>query len=155
MPLTPSEAARASLRQCFKKALAPPRTKPASPPEQSRGITKGGLAQYSLADPFAGINPPPPEVLRKSHSDQPARGRATTHLEWTQEEKKRRSSSRPRGDADPKCGWSSGAEPSWDISKVGGRQSDRARSQPTSEPEALASMPKLKSVVKSVGLKLP
>ena len=71
MPPTPSEAARASLSQCFQKALVTPRTKPAPPPEQSGGLTKGGPAQYSLANPFAGINPPPPEVLRESHSDQP------------------------------------------------------------------------------------
>ena len=155
MPPDPSEAARASLSQCFQKALATPQTKLAPPPEQSGGLTKGGSAQYSLADPFAGINPPPPEVLRESHSDQPSRGRAATHVERPLEEKKRRSSSRPRGEADPKRGRSSGAEPSWDISKVGGRQSDRACSQPASEPEAPASMPKLKSIVKSVRLKLP
>ena len=59
------------------------------------------------------------------------------------------------GEADPKRSWSSGAEPSWDISKVGGRQSDRARSQPTSEPEAPAPTLKLKSIVKSVCLNLP
>ena len=76
-------------------------------------------------------------------------------MEWTQEEKKRRSSSRPRREADPKCGRSSGAEPSWDVSKVGGRQLDRAHSQPASEPEASASTPKLNSIVKSVHLKLP
>ena len=76
-------------------------------------------------------------------------------LERTQEEKKRRSSSHLRGEANPKHGRSSGAEPSWDVSKVGGRQPDRARSQPTSELEASASMPKLKSIVKSVHLKLP
>ena len=75
-------------------------------------------------------------------------------MEWPQEEKKR-SSSHPRGEADPKRGRSSGAEPSWDISKVGGRQSDKARSQPTSEPEAPAPTPKLKSVVKSARLNLP
>ena len=59
-----------------------------------------------------------------------------------------------RGEADPKLGRSSDAEPSWDISNVGGRQSDRARSQPTSEPEAPAPTPKLKSVVKSACLNL-
>ena len=155
MPPTPSEAAQASLSQCFQKALATPRTKPAPPPEQSGGLTKGGPAQYSLADLFAGINPPPPEVLRESHSDQPARGRAAMRLEWPREEKKKRSSSRLRGEVDPKRGQSSGAEPSWDISKVGSRQSDRARSQPASEPEAPAPMPKLKSVVKSARLNLP
>ena len=152
---TPSEAAWATLSQCFQKALAPPQTKPAPPPEQPRGPTKGEPAQYSLADPFAGINLPPPEVLRESHSDQSARDRTTTHLEWTQEEKKRRSSSRPHGEADPKHGRSSGAEPSWDVSKVGGRQPDKARSQPASELEAPASTQKLKSIVKSVRLKLP
>ena len=154
MPPTPSEVAQASLSQCFQKALAPPRTKPAPPPEQSRGPMKGGPAQYSLANPFAGINPPPPEVLRESHSDQSARGRATMCLEWTQEEKKTISSSHPRGEANLKRGWSSGAKPSWDVSKVGGWQTDRARTQPANEPEASASTPKLKSVVKSVHLKL-
>ena len=77
------------------------------------------------------------------------------HLERPPEEKKRRSSSRLRGEAEPKRGRSSGAEPSWDISKVGGRQSDKARSQPASEPEVPAPTPKLKSVVKSVRLNLP
>ena len=149
---TPSEAARASLSQCFQKALATPRTKPAPLPEQLGGLTEGGSTQYSLTDPFAGINPPPPELLKESYSDHPARGRAATHLERPPEEKKRRSSSRPQGEADPKRGRSSGAEPSWDISKVGGWQSDKARSQPASEPEAPASMLKLKSVIKSVHL---
>ena len=72
MPPTPSEVARASLSQCFQKALATPQTELAPPPEQPRGQTKGESAQYSLADPFAGINPPPPEVLRESYSDHPA-----------------------------------------------------------------------------------
>ena len=154
VPPTPSEAARASLSQCFKKALGTSRTKPAPPPEQSGGQIKGGSAQYSLADPFAGINPAPPEVLRESHSDQPARGRAATRLERPPEEKKR-SSYRLRGEAEPKRGRSSGAEPSWDISNVGGQQSNKAHSQPASEPKVPAPMPKLKSVVKSVRLNLP
>ena len=72
MPPAPSEAARASLSQCFQKALATPRTKPAPCPEQPRGQTKGESAQYSLADPFVGINPPPPEVLKESYSNHPA-----------------------------------------------------------------------------------
>ena len=155
MPPTPSEAARASLSQCFQKVLASPRTKPALPPKQPRGQTKRESAQYSLADPFIGINLPPPEVLKESHADHSARGRAATWLEWPPDEKKRRSSSRPRGEADPKRGRSSGAEPSWDISKVGGWQSDKARSQPVSEPETPTPVPKLKSVVKSVRLSLP
>ena len=155
MPLTPSEVAWASLSQCFQKALATPRTELAPPPEQPRGQTKRESAQYSLANPFVGINLPQPEVLKESHADHPARGRAATCLEWPQDEKKRRCSSRPRGEAEPKRGRSSGAEPSWDISKVGGWQSDKARSQPTSEPEALAPTPKLKTVVKSVRLSLP
>ena len=147
--------AQASLSQCFQKALATPRTEPAPPPEQPRGQTKGESAQYSLADPFVGINPPPPEVLKESYSNHPARGRAATRLERPPEEKKRRSSSCPRGEAEPKRGRSSGAEPSWDVSKVGGRQSDKAHSQPASEPEAPAPPLKLKSVVKSVRLNLP
>ena len=72
MPPTPSEVARASLSQCFQKALATTRTEPAPPLEQPRGQTKRESAQYSLADPFVGINPPPPEVLKESHSDHPA-----------------------------------------------------------------------------------
>ena len=155
MPPTPSEAARASLSQCFQKALASPWTEPAPPPEQPRGQTKRESAQYSLADPFVGINPHPPEVLKESHADHPARGRAAMHLEWPLDEKKRRSSSCPRGEAEPKRGWCSGPEPSWDISKVGGRQSDKACSQPISEPEAPVPALKLKSVVKSVRLSLP
>ena len=155
VPPNPSEAARASLSQCFQKALATPRTEPAPPPEQLRGQPKGESAKYSLADPFVGINPPPPEVLKESYSNHPARGRAVTHLERPPEEKKRRSSSHPWGEAEPKCGRSSGAEPSWEVSKVGGRQSDKARSQPASEPEALTPPLKLKSAVKTVRLNLP
>ena len=155
MPLTPSKVAWASLSQCFQKALATSRTKPAPTPEQPRGQAKGESAQYSLANPFVGINPPPPEVLKESYSDHPARGRAATCLEGPPEEKKRRSSSRLQGEADPKHGRSSGAEPSWDISKVGGRQSKKARSQPASELEAPVPLPKLKSAVKSVCLNLP
>ena len=155
MPPTPSEAVRASLSQCFQKALATPQTEPVPPPEQLRRQTKGESAQYSLADPFVGINPPPPEVLKESHSDHPARGRVATRLERPLEEKKRRSSSRLRGEAEPKCGRSSGAKPSWDISKVGGQQSDKARSQPTSESEAPAPTSKLKFIVKSVRINLP
>ena len=155
VPPTPSEAARASLSQCFQKALATPRTELAPPPEQPRGQTRGESAKYSLADPFVGINPPPPEALKKSNPDHPARGRATTRLEWPPEEKKRRSSSCPRGEAEPKRGQSGGAKPSWDVSKVGGQQSDKARSQPASEPEPPTPPPKLKSAVKSVRLNLP
>ena len=69
MPPTPLEAVRASLSQCFQKALATPQTEPAPPPEQPRGQTKGESPKYSLADPFAGINPPPPEVLKESNPD--------------------------------------------------------------------------------------
>ena len=47
------------------------------------------------------------------------------------------------------------AETSWDVSKVGSRQSDKARSQLTSEPEAPTTPPKLKSAVKMVRLNLP
>ena len=57
MPPTPSEAARASLSQCFQRVMTTTRTKPAPPPEQPKGRAKEAPAQYSLADPFAGINP--------------------------------------------------------------------------------------------------
>ena len=72
MPLTPSEAAWASLSQCFRKALATPRTEPVPPPEQPRGQTKGESPKYSLADPFVGINLPPTEVLKESNLDHSA-----------------------------------------------------------------------------------
>ena len=77
------------------------------------------------------------------------------HLERPPEEKKRRTTSRPLGEAEPKRGWSSGAKPSWDISKVGGQQSDKTHSQSSSEPEAQAPPSKLKSVVKLDRLNLP
>ena len=124
-------------------------------PGTTKGQAKGELAQYSLADPFVGINLPPPKVLKESYSDHPAQGRATMRLERPPEEKKRRSSSCPRGEAEPKRGRSSGAKPSCDVSKVGGRQPDKACSQPASEPEAPAPLPKLKSALKSVCLNLP
>ena len=88
VPPTPSEVARASLSQCFQKALATPWTEPAPPPEPPRGQPKGESAKYSLADPFVGINPPPPEALKESNPDHPARGRAATCLEWPPTEKK-------------------------------------------------------------------
>ena len=72
-------------------------------------------------------------------------------MEQPPEEKKRRSSSRPRGEVEPKRGRSSGAEPSW----VGSQQSDKAQSQPASEPEAATPPPKFKSAVKTVRLNLP
>ena len=78
MPPIPSEAARASLSQCFRKALATPRTELAPPPKQPRGQTKEESVQYSMADPFAGINPPPPDVLKESPSAHPAR-RQSSH----------------------------------------------------------------------------
>ena len=115
-------------------------------------------AQYSLADPFAGINPPPPEVLKESWPmSQSSCGRTATRSEplkanYPPDEKKRRSDSRPRGEAEPKRGRSSGAEPSWNLSHIGGRHSDKAPSQPAREPEAPESMPKLKLVVKKVRL---
>ena len=155
MPPTPSEVARASLSQCFQKALATPRTEPAPTLKQPRGQRKGESPKYSLADPFVGINLPPPEVLKESNLDHTARGRATTRLERPPEEKKRRSSSHPWGEVEPKRCRSSGAEPSWDVSKVGSQQSDKARSQPASELEAPTPPPKLKSTVKSVRLNLP
>ena len=59
----------------------------------------------------------------------------------------------PRAEVEPKRGRSSGAEPSWDVSKVGSRQPDKARSP--SKSEAATPSPKLKSTVKSVRLNLP
>ena len=152
-----SEATRASLRQCFQMALAAP-CPTSTPPPESEGWSVEEPAQYSLADPFAGINPPPPEVLKEScPKSQSSHGRAATRSEppkanYPLDEKKRRSNSCPRGEAEPKRGRSSGAKPSWNLSQIRGRHSDKAPSQPVREPEALESMSKLKSVVRKVRL---
>ena len=68
------------------------------------------------------------------------------------DEKKRRSSSHPKGEADPQRGRSSGAEPSWNLSHIRGRHSDKAPSEPAKQPEAPETTTKLKSVVKKVRL---
>ena len=157
MPLSSSEAARASLCQCFQTALASP-CPTSAPPLQSKVQSVKEPAQYSLADPFARINLPPPEVLKDSWPmSQSSHGRTATRSEppkvnYPPDEKKRRSNSRPRGEAEPKRGGSSGAEPSWNLSHIGGRHSDKAPSQPAKELEAPEAMPKLKSVVKKVCL---
>ena len=128
MPLPLSEAARASLCQCFQMALVTPGQTSAPPPQLEKG--SGEPAQYSLANPFAGINPPPPEILNESCPEgQSSCGRTATCSEppkvnYPPDEKKRRSISRPKGEAEPKRGRSSGAEPSWNLSHIGGRHSD-------------------------------
>ena len=118
----------------------------------------GEPAQYSLANPFTGINPPPPEILKESCPEsQFSHGRTATRSEqpkasYPPDEKKRRSNSRPRGEAEPKRGHSSGAEPSWNLSHIRGQHSDKAPSQPAKEPEAPKTTTKLRSVVKKVHL---
>ena len=156
--LPPSlEAARASLSQCFERALAA--TCPTSvPPLESEEQSAKEPAQYLLADSFTGINLPPSEVLKGGYPvDQSSQGRTATQLEpmkadYPPEEKKRWSTSHPRGEVEPKRGHSNGAEPSWNLSHIGGRHSDKARSQPTSEPDAPECTPRLKSVVRVVHL---
>ena len=151
-----SEATQASLHQCFQTALATPCPTPAPlPKSEERSVEKP--AQYSLADLFTGINLPPPEDLKTCPVSQSSHGRTATRLEPLKancppDEKKRRSNSCPRGEAEPKRGHSSGAEPSWDLSHIGGRHSDKAPSQPAEEPETPESTHKLKSVVKKVRL---
>ena len=155
--LLPSlEAAQASLRQCFQMALATPG--PTSVPSlQLKGRSKEPT-QYSLADPFTGINPPPPEILKEScPTSQSSQGRTATQSEppranHSPDEKKRRSSSCPKGEADPKRGRSSGAEPSWNLSHIGDQHSDKAPSEPAKQPESPEATTKLKSVVKKVRL---
>ena len=157
MPPPSLEAAQASLHQCFQMALAAPCPTSAPPPESEEQSAEKP-AQYSLADPFTRINPPPPEVLKESCPvSQTSRGRPATRSEppkvnYPPDEKKRRSNSCPRGEAELKHGHSSGAEPSWNLSHIGGRHSDKAPSQPAREPEAPESTPKLKSVVKKMRL---
>ena len=134
---TALEAARATLSRCFQKAWtgsqpAPSPSKPPKavrPPEQPEVREREEEVQYSLADPFAGINP----VLRPP--DQPQRGRTASRADpprtdYPPEEKKRRSSSHLRGVVEPKRGRTSVAKPSWDVSQIGSRQTDKPRSQP-------------------------
>ena len=67
MPLTSSQAAWATLSKCFQKVLtgfrpAPSPSKPVKavqPQEQPEGREREEEVQYSLANPFAGINPVP------------------------------------------------------------------------------------------------
>ena len=78
MPLPSLEAARASLHQCFQTALAAPCLTSAPLPESEEQSAEES-AQYSLADPLAGINLPPPEVLKEScPMSQSSHGRTAT-----------------------------------------------------------------------------
>ena len=80
MPPPSSEAAQASLRQCFQTALAAPG--PTSGPSPQLKGRSEEPTQYSLADPFAGINPPPPEILKEScPMSQSSWGRTATRSE--------------------------------------------------------------------------
>ena len=138
-------------------ALVPPCPTSALSPESEKQSAEEP-AQYSLADPFTRINPPPPEVLKESCPvSQSSCGRTATRSEPPKgklplDEKKRRSNNHPRGETEPKRGLSSGAEPSWNLSHIGGRHSDKASFQSAGEQEAPESTPKLKSVVKKVHL---
>ena len=160
LPPTLSEAARASLTACFQRTWTGSRSTPSTakpvgtgpPPGHPEGQECKEEVQCSLADPFAGINPVPRRL------DQPQRGRTTLRadpprMDCPPEEKKGGSSSRPRGVVEPGQGWSGGAEPSWDVSQIGSRQTGKPQPQPSSGPELPE--PKLKSIVKSVHLSLP
>ena len=86
MPPPSSEAAQASLRQCFQMALAAPCPTSAPLPESEKQSAEKP-AQYSLANPFAGINPPPPEVLKESCPvSQSSRGRNSHPFRTTEGE---------------------------------------------------------------------
>ena len=160
MLLASSEAPRAPLTKCFQKAMASPRAKPAAAPEQPKEHPDEPSVQYSLRDPCAGINLPPSEILTGQCQDQPGQGRSTQRtaqprLDIPPEEKKRRSNSRPCGEADPKRSRSGGTEPSWDSSNVGAQRSDAVKCQQAEEPDSRDSSSKVKSVVKKVRIKMP
>ena len=160
LPPMSSEAAHASLTKCFQKAKASPQAKPATALEPPKEQSEEPSAQYSLRNPFAGINPPPSGILTGQRQDQPVQGRPTQRTSQPRsdippEEKKRRSSSQPRGEADPKRGRSVGTEPSWDSSNVGARRSDAVKPKPAEGPESPDSSPRVKSVVKKVRIKMP
>ena len=135
--------------------LAAPNPTSAPSPRLKEGSEEP--TQYSLANPFAGINPPPLEILKESYPvGQSNRGRMTTRSEppkanYPPEEKKR-SSSRPKGEVDPKRVRSIGTKPSWNLSHIGGRHSDKAPSEPAKQPGVPEASVKLKSVVKRVHL---
>ena len=59
MPLTPSEVARASLSQCFQKALAIPQTEPAPPPRTTDGADKKGIGSVFTGRPICWNQPAP------------------------------------------------------------------------------------------------
>ena len=107
MPPPSSEAARASLRQCFQTALTAPGPTSAPLP-QLKGRSKEST-QYSLADPFAGINPPPPEILKEScPMSQSSWGRTATQSEppranHSPDEKKKEEQFPPQRGSGPKA----------------------------------------------------
>ena len=59
MPPTPSETARASLSQCFQKALATPRTEPAPPSGTTEGAGKRGTGPVLTGRPICWNQPTP------------------------------------------------------------------------------------------------
>ena len=79
MPPTPSEAARASLSQCFQKALATPQTKPGPPPEQLRGANKRGTDPVLTGRPVC-WNQPAPTRSPEGITLRSARPRQSSHV---------------------------------------------------------------------------
>ena len=59
MPPIPLEAARASLSQCFQKALATPQTEPVATPRTTEGADKRGIAQVFIGRPVCWNQPAP------------------------------------------------------------------------------------------------
>ena len=158
MPPPLSEATRASLHQCFQTALATPCPTSAASPESEKQSAEEP-AQHSLADPFVGINPPPPEVLKEScPASQSSGGRTATRSETTEGKITPRMRRRegviptPEVKLNQSVAHSSGAEPSWNLSHIRSRHSDKAPTQPAREQEAPESTPKFKLVVTKVRL---
>ena len=81
-PLTPSEAAQASLSQCFEKALATPRTQPAQPPEQVGGANKRGTGPVLTGQPVC-WNQPTPTRSPEGITLRSARPRQSSHMHGT------------------------------------------------------------------------
>ena len=121
-PPLSSDSARDTLGECLQWALAAtclddrPTRPPPPPPEEPSAVPKA-----TLANPFEGINPPPPKILTEGQQGPESWDKAgpSHRCSLTREapspgrssREKRHSNSRPRGEVDAKRGWQSEVQP--------------------------------------------
>ena len=184
-PPPSSDSIRATLGACLQHALAATclDEHPTPPPLPALEKPPATL-KVTLANPFKGINPPPPAILMEGREvpesrDQagPSCGRSITREAQSpsgSSGEKRRSNARPCGETNAKTGWQSEVQPAWDISNIGGRralppssgcptgsaqrhkrQPEGWRSCPPSEPDSPERSTKLKSTITAVKDKTP